>query len=185
MQDNPQTLPSISQTMPQIGKLEAIIVRPARHVAAIEVRRTIAIADVGLLHDRRGIASKNGTVKASNRQVTLIQAEHIDVIAKIMRLPALEASLLRRNLVISGINLLAIKPLFKHQVHYLQIGEVLLEITGSCAPCSRMEVLLWEGGYNAVRGHGGVNARVMIGGELNVGDAVNMQVQALQQSLDF
>ncbi len=185
MQDNPQTLQSISQAMPQIGKLESIIVRPARRIAATELAHTIAIAGIGLQDDRRGIESKNSAIKVSNRQVTLIQAEHIEVIAKIMQLPKLSAVLLRRNLVISGINLLAMKPLFKEHAHYVQIGTVLLEITGICAPCSRMEELLGEGGYNAMRGHGGVNARIINGGELNVGDAVKMRVETLQQSLDF
>lgn len=185
MQDNQQTLQSISHSMPQIGRLEAIIVRPARRVAAIELAHTIAIAGVGLQDDRRGIESKNIMAKVSNRQVTLIQAEHVEVVAKIMRQPQLNATMLRRNLVISGVNLLAIKPLFKHHAHYLQIGDVLLEVTGICAPCSRMEELLGEGGYNAMRGHGGVNARIIRGGALSVGDAVNIQVETLQQSLDF
>lgn len=185
MQDNnTSTLQSISQRMPQIGRLEAIIVRPARRVPAIELVRSIAIAGVGLQDDRPGIESKNITEKVSNRQVTLIQAEHIAVIAEIMRLPQLNATTLRRNLVISGINLLAIKPLFKHHAQYLQIGSVLLEITGICAPCSRMEELLGEGGYNAMRGHGGVNARIINGGILNVGDVVKMRIETLQQSLD-
>ncbi|MEO6118683.1 MAG: MOSC domain-containing protein, partial [Methylotenera sp.] len=116
--------------MPQIGRLESIIVRPARRVPAIELLRSTAIAGVGLQGDRLGIESKHIAKKVSNRQVTLIQAEHIEVIAKIMRLPPLNATTFRRNLVISGINLLAIKPLFKDQIHYLQIGKVLLEITG-------------------------------------------------------
>lgn len=190
MQDSPHTLQSISQNMPQTGRLEAIIVRPARRVPAIQIEHTVAVAGVGLQHDRRCIEStltdKNtAAYKISNRQVTLIQAEHIEVVARLMRQPNLNALMLRRNLVVSGINLLAIKPLFKHQTHLLKIGDVTLEVTGICAPCSRMEEVLGEGGYNAMRGHGGVNARIVHGGAISVGDAVKMQTVALQQSLDF
>lgn len=183
MQDNPQTLQSISQTMPQTGRLETIIVRPAHRITAIQVDHTLAIADVGLQDDRRGREHDPSTTKVSNRQVTLIQAEHIEVIAKLMRLPNLQATELRRNLVVSGINLLAIKPLFPHQKQYLHIGEVVLEITGICAPCSRMEEILGPGGYNAMRGHGGVNAKIIKGGILKVGNAVNLHAVSPQYSL--
>lgn len=183
MQDNPQTLQSLTQTLPQIGKLESIIVRPARRVPAIEIKQTVAIADVGLRDDRRGIDHDPAITKISNRQVTLIQAEHIEVIAKLMKLPNLHATTLRRNLVISGINLLAAKPLFPNQKNYLNIGEVVLEVTGICAPCSRMEELLGEGGYNAMRGHGGINAKIIKGGELTVGDAVKFHAVTSQLPL--
>lgn len=183
MQDNPQTLQSISQTMPQVGTLEAIIVRPARRVAAVEIEQTLAIQDVGLQDDRRGLEHDPSNKKISNRQVTLIQAEHIDVVARLMKIPGLDARTLRRNLVVSGINLLAVKPLFPHQSHYLHIGDVVLEITGICAPCSRMEELLGEGGYNAMRGHGGVNAKILNGGMLVKGDAVKLAVTTSQLTL--
>lgn len=169
--------------MPQVGTLEAIIVRPARRVAAVEVEETLAIQDVGLQHDRRGLEYDPSNKKISNRQVTLIQAEHIDVVAKLMRIPDLDARTLRRNLVVSGINLLAVKPLFPGQSHYLHIGDVVLEITGICAPCSRMEELLGEGGYNAMRGHGGINAKILKGGMLAKGDAVKLAVATSQLPL--
>ena len=169
------TLQTISQTLPQIGKLEAIIVRPARGEACVYVPQTQAILGIGLADDRRGLTTK--TALNGSRQVTLIQQEHIAVIAKLVGLGTLDPALLRRNLVVSGINLLALKPLFKTHSNYLQIGDCWLQITGNCEPCSRMEALLGAGGYNAMRGHGGVNARIVKAGMLSVGDAVTFKAE--------
>jgi MOSC domain-containing protein YiiM len=158
----------------QVGKLQAIYLRPARGVACNQVSTAAALAGCGLQGDRTSlVASKN--VLGSNRQVTLIQAEHIFVLEKLLSKP-IDAAKLRRNLVVSGINLLAAKSLFKDQIMHLTIGVVVLEITGSCEPCSKMEAVLGTGGYNAMRGHGGVNARVIVGGELKLGDAITCQI---------
>lgn len=145
------------------GRVEAIVVRAASREAARRILVTQAIAGIGLADDRLG---RRGEAELSTRQVTLIQQEHLDVIAQLARVAAVDPVGLRRNLVISGINLLALKNA------RLQVGAAVLEIVGPCQPCSRMEETIGPGGYAAMRGHGGMTARVLTGGSIAVGDGV-------------
>lgn len=149
---------------PQIeGRVDAIVVRGSPRAAARTVPGTVALAGIGLADDRLGL---RGESELSTRQVTLIQAEHLAVIALLARVDRVDPVALRRNLVVSGINLLALRNA------RLQVGGALLEIVGPCQPCSRMEDAIGPGGYAAMRGHGGMTARVLSGGAIDVGDPV-------------
>jgi MOSC domain-containing protein YiiM len=106
---------------------------------------------------------------SSKRQVTLVQAEHLVVIAQLLGIRQVDPAVLRRNIVVSGINLLALNGC------EFSIGEVVLEGSGPCHPCSRMEESFGVGGYNAVRGHGGITARVVSGGVIRMHDAVRFK----------
>ncbi len=148
------------------GRVEAIVVRDSPRQPARRIERTLARAGIGLADDRLG---QRGQADLSTRQVTLIQHEHLPVIAQLARVPSVDPVGLRRNLVISGINLLALKNV------RLRIGEALLELVGPCHPCSRMEEAIGRGGYAAMRGHGGMTARVLEDGAIAVGDALVAQ----------
>jgi MOSC domain-containing protein YiiM len=145
------------------GRVETIVVRGSSREAARRVEQTTALARIGLADDRLG---QRGEAELSTRQVTLIQAEHLAVIAALARVGPIDPVGLRRNLVISGINLLALKNA------RLRVGDAVLEIVGPCQPCSRMEESIGPGGYAAMRGHGGMTARVLSSGLIRVGDVV-------------
>lgn len=149
----------LMSSLPRAGRVEWIGLRPQRDVEMVAVPDVLAIAGKGLQGDR--YASGSG-----KRGITLIQAEHLPVIAALAGHSQVAASLLRRNVVVSGIPLVALKG------RRFRIGEILLEGTDDCDPCSRMEAALGPGGYNAMRGHGGLCARILEGGQLRLGDAV-------------
>jgi MOSC domain-containing protein YiiM len=167
-------LRALSARFPHAGRLEAILLRPGRGVPAVRVDEALAIAGRGLEGDR---ASGPGRAGGGKRQVTLVQAEHLPLIAAWTRREAIDAAILRRNLVVSGANLLAQRSPFRDRPLQVRIGaDVVLEISGPCEPCSLMERALGPGACNAMRGHGGTTARVLRGGRVAVGDAVVVEI---------
>lgn len=150
-------------TLPQTGRVEWIGVRPSRDEIMTVLEEVQVNSGTGLEGDRFSGRAE------SPRQVTLIQQEHLPVIAACLGREPIDPVLLRRNIVVSGINLLALKD------KQFRIGDALLEFTGPCHPCSKMERLLGAGGYNAMRGHGGITARVLEEGLVRLADRVCYQ----------
>ncbi|MEM7505227.1 MAG: MOSC domain-containing protein [Pseudomonadota bacterium] len=151
------SLATLTSRFASDGEVRWIGLRPARREAMILVE-SAAVTLNGLTGDRRDHPGK--------RAVSLIQWEHLDVIAALAAREDLTPDLLRRNIAVSGINLLGLRK------RRFRIGAVLLQGTGLCAPCSRMEETLGPGGYTAMRGHGGITAEVIEPGEIVLGDTL-------------
>ena len=153
-----ETLASLTARFPRPGRITWIGLRPARRSAMQAVDRAQAALS-GLAGDH---------ARAGRRAVTLIQAEHLPVIAALAGLSEVPPETLRRNLVVSGLNLSATRG------RVLAIGAARLRVTGPCAPCSRMEHALGPGGYNAMRGHGGWCAEILASGDIETGAPVTV-----------
>jgi MOSC domain-containing protein YiiM len=136
-----------------------------------------SLAEVAIAEGKGLIGDHHAKAKWSHRQVTLIQFEHLAEIARDRDIEEVQPQQLRRNLVISGVNLLDLKR--------FRIGTVVLEATGPCHPCERMEENLGAGGKKAMKGKGGITARVLAGGVIRVGDQVAPLLQSEEGHLPF
>jgi len=154
------TLARLRSTFATSGRLSWIGMRPGQGQPMQIVERVHVIEGRGLEGDRKALRA------GGERQVTLFQREHLGVIASLLGRESVEPEAMRRNLAVSGINLLALRA------RRFTIGELLFEGTGYCAPCRRLEETLGRGGFNASRGHGGITARALSDGWIAIGDEV-------------
>jgi MOSC domain-containing protein YiiM len=154
MHEFPEGLRHYVDDAPQVGRVEAILVRPRK-------RGDVELVESWTLGDP---AADHGAGR-DQRQVTLIQSEHVDVIGGLLGRPV-PWTTFRRNVLVSGLNLEAcLRGEFS-------VGEVVLRGTIRCDPCNRMEEALGAGGYLAMLGHGGICASVVSTGTIRVGDVV-------------
>lgn len=158
------TVKELMDQLPQLGTVEWIGVRSARRGAVQVVKQVEAVIGRGLTGDRY----RGQTGGAGKRQVTLIQHEHLTTIASLLNRSSIDPADLRRNIAVSGINLIALKG------KQFRIGTAVFEYTCLCHPCSLMEEVYGKGGYNAVRGHGGICARVIKEGVIEQGSVVEV-----------
>jgi MOSC domain-containing protein YiiM len=110
---------------PRAGRVEWIGLRPARKEPMRVVQAVFAHAGGGLEGDRYKGSGKRG--------VTLIQAEHLPAIASLAGLAEVRPALLRRNIVVSGLPLIAlVGRRFAIAVTFDASGLL-------CRPCDRMQ----------------------------------------------
>ena len=143
--------------------IEWIGVRPRRREPLMAVTEAEAVADLGLRGDHRMTKTPG-----SGRQVTFISREFVAQIEQHLGKNGLDPAVLRRNIVVSGINLNALR---RQQFWF---GEALFEATQLCHPCARMEAELGPGGVVAMMGYGGLCAQVLQTGQIAIGDSLRL-----------
>ncbi len=145
------------------GELAWIGVRPTRREPLQSVPSTTAVATLGLEGDHR-----LGKTPGSGRQVSIISEEFIAQAAHFLGRDAIDPGLLRRNLVVKGVNLNALRR------QRFRIGSAVFDATQLCHPCARMNENLGKGGVAAMMGHGGLCAKIIESGDIAIGDEVSV-----------
>ena len=145
------------------GELTWIGVRPRRREPLQSITSTKAVATLGLEGDHR-----MGKTPGSGRQVTIISEEFITQIEHHLNLSDIDPGELRRNLVVKGLNLNALRR------QRFRIGGALFEATQLCHPCARMEENLGKGGVAAMLGYGGLCAKILESGDIAIGDSISV-----------
>lgn len=145
------------------GTLRWIGLRESRKGTIRVVDKVQALEGLGLEGDHR-----TQKTPGSARQVSLTSVEFISQIEHYSGYFPIDPVQLRRNLVIENLNLNAMR----HQ--RFRIGEAVFEATALCHPCSRMDQSVGPGTTAAMLGHGGLCARVVCSGVIELGDEVEI-----------
>ena len=113
-----------------------------------------------------------GKVSKLTSAVSFVAAEAVEEVAAELGRPpdALDPVLMRRNVVVRGIDLNALR----RQRFSLRQGDVVLrfEAAGETSPCAWMDWALAPGARDLLRGRGGLRASPLTSGVLRVGPAV-------------
>ena len=132
------------------------------HKEPMNVVQTVKmIEDYGIEGDRH--AGRGG--QENSRQVLLMDRETLDEFD-------LSDGEVRENVTTSGIDITKLE-----QGQRLSVGDVELEITEDCAPCSRIEEIR-PGLQEQLEGRRGVLARVLQTGSVSVGDGIGVLAKA-------
>ena len=146
---------STNSPLTNIGNVVGLYLCPGHGSSMLSVQAASAITGKGLegdIHARYG----------SNRQVLIVDKETLDSLE-------LESGIIKENITTTGI-----------ETHLLIDGQkifigndVILEITGPCKPCQRMDDIK-QGLQETLSGRRGALATVHAGGTIAIGDPIHL-----------
>lgn len=137
------------------GRVQALFLAQERGTPMKQVPEAVAIAERGFEGDRHAKRKAGG-----KRQLLLLDEASL-------RGLRLEAGTLKENVVVSGVPLETLPPGQRLALG----GEVVVELTGPCVPCSKVEKIR-PGLLEESWGRRGQLARVLRGGVVREQDAV-------------
>lgn len=160
----------MSGALPAPGLLDSIWIAAAATERPHSVERVVALRGYGLEGGRYAAQAGtfSGGVRASTGDLSLVSAGAVADVQAAVAAELLPGDL-RRNLVVSGIELTEL-----HGAR-LRIGEVLVEITGTCPPCGHLDRLLELDAPALLSGRGGMRAGILEGGEVVAGASITIE----------
>lgn len=135
------------------GRIENLFLKPGHGQPMRAVEAVEAESELGLAGD-----ASHGR---GRRQVLIIERETLQRFE-------LEPGQVRENVTVSGLALAGLPAGTQ-----LQSGDVLLEVTGDCAPCRFLDGIR-DGLQGAMEGQRGTLCRVARGGAIRIGDEIRV-----------
>ena len=136
------------------GIIDHLFIKPGHREEMIPVETINVIKQKGIEGD--------ASFGRSNRQILIISHEVVEAYG-------LMPGDLRENITVSQFDVSAISAETR-----LSIGNVVLEVTGDCNPCARLEELR-VGLMDEIHGNRGILARVLESGEINIGQTISQE----------
>ncbi len=150
------------------GRVVGIYVTPEARADPEERHEVRAVAGRGLEGDRYFEGTGTWSKKTGpHRQVTLIEAEAVEAVRRDQGLD-LAPGRIRRNIVTEGV---ALNHLVERE---FTVGEARFRGIKLCEPCGHLERLTAPGVEEAFLHRGGLNAEILEGGTIRVGDPVGI-----------
>lgn len=148
-----------------MGQVEGIFVTTAAGEPMRALDEAQVVAGAGLAGDRYVLGTGFYSDGSDGRQLTLIEAEALEALAREhgVTLTPLEC---RRNLLTRGIALNALVG------QRFRVGEIECEGMRLCPPCNHLEELTRAGMLRGLAHSGGLRAHVLHDGVIRVGDEV-------------
>jgi MOSC domain-containing protein YiiM len=143
------------------GRVESIFVTPEHGELPVAVPRVRALAGQGLEGNRYFFDEA-----PPGRAITLIAAEAVEALEREHGI-SLEPAATRRNVLTRGIDVNALVG------RRFRIGEVECEGVELCEPCLHLQSMTKPGVIKGLAHRGGLNADILHGGEISVGDVVS------------
>ena len=147
------------------GVVAALMIGPERKGPMVSVPEVRAIAGCGIEGDRYCREAGTFSRKSPSNQVTLIEMEALDAVAREYGF-AIAAEESRRNVLTCSVAL-------NHLVgREFTVGGVRLRGLRLCEPCSHLEKLTGKQMIKALRHRGGLRAESLSSGVIKVGEKV-------------
>ncbi len=144
------------------GRVEGIFISDTEGKLPEPVERVEAVAGTGLRGNRYFYADGNAP---SGRAITLIAAEAVEAFVAETGIPLTPAES-RRNIEVRGIDVNGLVG------KRFRIGDVECEGVELCEPCADLQAMTRPGVLAGMVHRAGLNADLLTGGEIAVGDAV-------------
>lgn len=148
------------------GRVEGLHLCPRSFLPMRSPEKLTLVAGFGIEGDRYSVGEGFYSDRPEEgRQVTLFEAETLDALLRDHKVK-LAPSEHRRNVTTRGV------PLNHLVGRRIRVGDVVLEGTRLSTPCRHIEQITGQEIFNILLNRSGLHARILQGGDIRRGDAI-------------